>query len=108
MNTYANFPWFILLAPLVSAVVIQLFTRKSRGLSATLSIAAVCFALLGSIFVFFGPSGGKEANEIPWLDFGPAFRVPIGMLVDDLSKVMILIVTGVGALVHIYSLVYMK
>ena len=32
MDTYAYFPWFILLAPLVSSVLIQLFTRKSHGL----------------------------------------------------------------------------
>jgi NADH-quinone oxidoreductase subunit L len=35
------------------------------------------------------------------------FYVPIGVLIDDLSKVMLLVVTGVGALIHIYSLVYM-
>jgi NADH-quinone oxidoreductase subunit L len=103
----ARFPWFILLAPLVSAVLIQLFTRKSRSLSATLSVAAVSFSLLASVFVFFEPGHGGS-SEIPWLDFRPAFYVPIGVLIDDLSKVMLLVVTGVGALVHIYSLVYMK
>ena len=41
MDTQAYFPWFILLAPLVSAVLIQLFLRKSRGLSATISVGAV-------------------------------------------------------------------
>ncbi len=101
----ARFPWFILLTPLVSAVVIQLFTRKSRGLSATISVASVCFCLIASLFVF---AGGNGVSEIPWLDFGPAFRVPIGVTIDDLSKVMLLVVTGVGALVHIYSLVYMR
>ncbi len=100
----ARFPWFILLAPLISAVLIQLFTRQSRGLSATISVASVCFTLLASLFVFAGPDG---SSEIPWLDFRPAFYVPIGVTVDALSKVMLLVVTGVGALVHIYSLVYM-
>ncbi len=106
MDTYAYFPWFILLAPLVSAVLIQLFTRKSHGLSATISVAAVCFSLLASIFVFFGPETA-HANEIPWLDL-PGLRVPIGVTIDALSKVMLIVVTGIGALVHIYSLVYMK
>ena len=105
MNTHAYFPWFILLAPLVSAVLIQLFLRKSRGLSATISVGAVCFSLLASIFVFFGPDSVKP-NEIPWIDL-PGFRVPIGVTIDALSKVMLLVVTGIGALVHIYSLVYM-
>jgi NADH-quinone oxidoreductase subunit L len=46
--------------------------------------------------------------EVPWIDFGPALRIPIGLLVDDLSKVMLLVVTGIGAMVHIYSTVYME
>ncbi len=100
----ARFPWFILLAPLISTVLIQLFTRKSRGLSATISVASVAFTLLASLFVFAGPEG---TSEIPWLDFRPAFYVPIGVTVDALSKVMLLVVTGIGTLIHIYSLVYM-
>lgn len=100
----AKFPWFILLAPLVSTVLIQLFTRKSRGLSATISIAAVSFSLLASLFVFAGPEG---TSEVPWLDFGAAFRAPLGVTVDGLSKVMLLVVTGIGTLIHVYSLVYM-
>jgi len=106
MNTQDNFPWFILIAPLVSAVLIQLFTRKHPSLSAMLSVTSVCFTFVAAIFVFIGPDATRP-NEIPWLDFGPAFRVPIGLTVDHLSKVMLVIVTGVGSLVHIYSLVYM-
>jgi NADH-quinone oxidoreductase subunit L len=106
MNTQANFPWFILIAPLASAGLIQLFTRKHRSWSAKISVTSVCFTLLAAIFVFVGPDS-TQPNEIPWLDFGPVFRVPIGLTVDHLSKVMLLIVTGIGALVHVYSLVYM-
>ena len=101
----ARFPWFILLAPLVSAGLIQLFTRKSRNLSATLSVASVAFTLLASLFVFLGPDG---TSEVPWLDFRPTFYVPIGVTIDALSKLMLLVVTGIGTLIHIYSLVYME
>jgi len=101
-----HFPWFILLAPLVSAVLIQLFTRKSASVSVTISVAAVCASLLGSVFVFLGPDA-VAPNEINWINL-PGLRVPIGVTVDALSKIMLLIVTGVGALVHIYSLVYMR
>ncbi|HEX8295761.1 MAG TPA: NADH-quinone oxidoreductase subunit L [Chthoniobacteraceae bacterium] len=100
-----HFPWFILLAPLIAAATIQLITRHSRGLSATISVASVSFTLLASLFVFTGSDG---TSEIPWLDFRPAFYVPIGVTIDALSKVMLLVVTGVGTLVHIYSLVYME
>jgi NADH-quinone oxidoreductase subunit L len=109
----ARFPWFILLAPLVSAILIQLFLRKSRDTSAAISVLAVVLAFIGSLFVF---GGGNGTSEVTWLDFrtpgmtgpGAGFYVPIGVTIDSLSKVMLLIVTGIGALVHIYSLVYME
>ena len=101
---HSHFPWFILGAPLVSAFVILLFTRGSHKLSATISVGAVGFAFLASDFAFLGPD---SHDSIPWLDFGKVLQVPIGVTVDSLSKVMLLVVTGVGLLVHIYSTVYM-
>jgi NADH-quinone oxidoreductase subunit L len=64
----------------------------------------VCFALLASIFAFCGPN---VTSEISWIEL-PGLHVPIGVTVDTLSKVMLLVVTGIGTLVHIYSLVYME
>jgi NADH-quinone oxidoreductase subunit L len=107
------FPWTILLAPLASAILIQLFLRKSRSTSASISVLAVCISFIGSLFVF---AGHGASDEISWLDFrtpgmtgpGAGFYVPIGVTVDELSRLMLVIVTGIGALVHIYSLVYME
>ncbi|MHA3771148.1 NADH-quinone oxidoreductase subunit L [Verrucomicrobiota bacterium sgz303538] len=104
----ANIPWFILLCPLLSAAIILLFTKKSREISALISVFAVCFAFLGSLVLFFSPTPHEfVANRISWIDLGSALQLPLGTLVDPLSKVMLLVVTGIGALVHIYSLVYM-
>ncbi len=103
----SNIPWFILLCPLISAAIILLFTRKSGSLSSLISVFAVCASLLGSVVAFLSPFSSAP-NQISWLDLGSAFQVPIGLTVDPLSKVMLLVVTGVGALVHIYSLVYME
>jgi NADH-quinone oxidoreductase subunit L len=104
----ANIPWFILLCPLISAALIALFTKRSPELSRLLSVAAVCFSFLGSVVLFFGPARDQIVSKISWLDLGPALQLTLGVVVDPLSKVMLLVVTGVGALVHIYSLVYMK
>ncbi len=101
-----NIPWFILICPLLSALGILLLTRKSGEASALLSVFAVCGSFVGSVVAFLSPNT-VGLNQISFIDLGPAFQVPIGLVVDDLSKVMLLIVTGVGALVHIYSLVYM-
>ena len=46
------------------------------------------------------------AEPSTWIEAG-GFRVPFSLLLDPLSAVMILVVTGVGSLIHIYSLGYM-
>lgn len=102
----ASIPWFVLLCPLLSAAAILLFLRRSASLSALISVFAACFAFLGSAVIFLLPDAAS-ANQIPWIDLGPGFRIPLGVVIDPLSKVMLLVVTAVGALVHIYSLVYM-
>lgn len=104
-----NLVWFILFNPLVAAALIHLVTRKSTGFSTFISVASSVFGLIAAIGIFFSGGGhGPFSVEIPWLDFGPAFRVPIGLMIDDLSKLMLLVVTGIGAAVHIYSTVYME
>ena len=102
-----NIPWFILLCPLISAACILLFARKAGGLAALLSVFAVCASFVGSAVAFFTPFT-TAPNEASWINLGGIFHVSLGVVVDPLSKVMLLVVTGVGALVHIYSLVYME
>ena len=56
-----------------------------------------------------GPSGLRFSQPylgFEWIEAG-GFRVPLSLLVDPLSCVMMLVVTGVGALIHVYSLGYM-
>jgi NADH-quinone oxidoreductase subunit L len=104
--------WFILLNPLVAAALIHLVFRRSAGTSTFISVMSSVFGLVAGIGVF--TTGGVHGHgpapliEVPWIDFGIALRVPIGLLVDDLSKLMLLVVTGIGAAVHIYSTVYME
>jgi len=102
--------WFILLNPLVAAALIHLVARKSADTSTFLSVASSVFGLVAAIGVFTSGHGHGPAPvlEVPWLDFGATLRVPIGLIVDDLSKLMLLVVTGIGAMVHIYSTVYME
>src|SRR4029434_7046142 len=104
-----NLVWFILFNPLVAAAPIHLVPRKSSGLSTFISVASSVFGLIAAIGIFSIRGGhGPQSVEIPWLDFGTALRVPIGLMIDDLSKLMLLVVTGIGAAVHIYSTVYME
>jgi NADH-quinone oxidoreductase subunit L len=95
-------PWLVLLVPLAGAVLIALVTRRAAGLSAFISVVAVSISFICSCVVFAKPE--IRAAEIPWIDFGGLLRVPIGFTLDSLSKTMLVLVSGVGALIHIYSL----
>jgi len=99
-------PWLVLLVPLAGAVLIALVTRRAAGLSAFISVVAVSISFVCSCVVFAKPE--IRAAEIPWIDFGGLLRVPIGFTLDSLSKTMLVLVSGVGALIHIYSLGYMR
>src|SRR3982751_4381615 len=99
-------PWLVLLAPLVSAATITLFTLRWKTLSSTISIGAVLISFCCSCFVF--AQSATSAPEFVWLDVPPIFRVPLGLTNDQLSRTMAVLVSGVGALIHIYSLGYMR
>src|SRR5204862_3344222 len=45
---------------------------------------------------------------LTWVDLRPVLYVPLGFVLDDLTRTMLVLVTGIGALIHIYSLGYMK
>ena len=99
-------PWCSLLLPLVSAIAITLFTYRSRALSGFISIAAVLGSFVCSCLIF--TRQGISAREFNWIDFGGVFKVPFGFVLDNLSKTMLVLVSGVGSLIHIYSLGYMR
>src|SRR5256886_3472991 len=99
-------PWCSLLLPLVSAIAITLFTHRSRALSSFISIGAVLGSFVCSCLIF--TRQGISAREFNWIDFGGVFKVPFGFALDNLSKTMLVLVSGVGSLIHIYSLGYMR
>jgi NADH-quinone oxidoreductase subunit L len=102
----STLPWTILLAPLASAVVITLFTLRWKAASSLISVAAVLVSFTCSCLIFTQSS--ISAADFTWIDIGGAFKVPLGCTLDQLSKTMLVLVTGVGAIIHIYSLGYMR
>ena len=106
-------PLVILLAPLLSAILILLFTSKFRRLSAGISVGAVALGLGASIFLFVAESNNVgESNPLyTWLSIGSGVNplvFDISLQNDPLSRLMLLVVTLVGTLVHVFSLVYMR
>src|SRR5436190_6764923 len=101
-------PWIILFLPLLAAGAITLFTLLDRRLSAGLSIGAVVTGFVLSILLVsvngWGPPHESVAN---WLSVG-VLQVEFGLRLDPLSLLMILMVTGVASVIHIYSWGYMR
>src|SRR5262245_55617297 len=104
MNSF--YPWLILLAPFASAMIITLFTLRWKSLSSAISITAVLISFCCSCFVF--AQSATSSPEFLWLDVPPIFRVPFGLMLVQLSMTMAVLVSGVGGLIHVYSLGYMR
>jgi len=79
--------------------------RKNAGLLAS---AAVAFSFLLSlwIFVLLPATGSFRDTLFTWIESG-SFKAQISFQVDALTAVMLLVVTGIGFLIHLYSLGYM-
>ena len=105
---YEILPWLVLFLPLVAAGGITLFTLRYRTVSALLSIGAIVTGFLLTLF-FINANGWQPAageSIANWLTIG-GLHVDFGLKLDALSMMMLLIVTGVGGAIHIYSFGYM-
>jgi NADH-quinone oxidoreductase subunit L len=101
-----NIAWYVLFAPLIASALIVVFTRRSKGLSSFLSCAAVLASFAGACLIFARKEDAAPA--LNWIEFPGLFVVPLGLVLDGLSRMMLVVVTGIGALIHIYSLGYMR
>ncbi|MGH8019186.1 MAG: NADH-quinone oxidoreductase subunit L, partial [Opitutaceae bacterium] len=96
----------LLIVPLGAALKIAFFCRRAGRTAAFISVtAALLIAAIAGHVIFRSP--GDVAVRVPWLEFG-AFRVSLGFLVNDLAKLMLMVVAFVGLLIHVFSLGYMK
>ncbi|MBP7950812.1 MAG: NADH-quinone oxidoreductase subunit L [Verrucomicrobiales bacterium] len=95
----------VLLLPLVSAALIVLVLQKSAVLSSLLSVGSSLACLAMSFLLLRGPD--SVLPLFTWLNIGD-FTVPIALQINALSKSMLFVVTFIGALVHVFSLGYMK
>jgi NADH-quinone oxidoreductase subunit L len=104
--------WLIPVVPAVSAGLLLLFGKRLGKSSAWVAIAAMLVSALLSTWVFTylraQPADARafEDTIATWLSIGP-LQVNWAVLVDPLSSVMLLLVTWVGLLIHIYSVGYM-
>ncbi|MFZ2487845.1 MAG: NADH-quinone oxidoreductase subunit L [Anaerolineae bacterium] len=109
-----NYAWLIFVPPL-AALLINLFFGRRLGKPAAgyLGAAAVGLSFLVAVGLFLGLAqrpAEERFFELPlwsWINIGD-FRPTIALLIDPLSSLMALVVTGVGFLIHVYAIGYMK
>ncbi len=105
--------WLVPLFPLVGFIVIGLAGKylKKEAIIGTIGSGTVFASLVVSSLIFFDMLGKQHINTITvpvyqWLGAG-VLKVNISYQVDQLSILFSLIVTGVGFLIHVYSIGYM-
>ncbi|MCA4902687.1 MAG: NADH-quinone oxidoreductase subunit L [Rhodocyclaceae bacterium] len=98
------------LAPLFGALVAGLFGRQVGRTGAHLvTIAGVAVSLAASVCVFLDVLEGNTFNGTvyTWLTSGD-LRLEVGFLIDSLTATMMLVVTSVSLMVHVYTIGYMR
>jgi NADH-quinone oxidoreductase subunit L len=108
-DAVALVPLFPLLAVIINLVTHKKLSEAVVGMLAAGAIGASFLASIVSVVGLAAMEPGQRVAEVvlfPWIVSG-SFAVDIGFLLDPLSAVMILVVTGVGFLIHVYSIGYM-
>ncbi len=108
----------ILILPLISFIGLSLFGKRIKPeLSGLLGSVVLIASAVLSLFVAygyffeFGKLGGAYVKHIAfqfsWLQFNENLSIDLGLVLDPISVMMLLVITFVSAMVHIYSLNYM-
>jgi len=102
--------WLLVALPLLSAAVLLIAGRRADKWAHLLG-AAVPVVLFGYAVMLFFSVKGESNREInlhlySWIPVA-GFKVDAGLLIDPLSMVFVLLITGVGSLIHIYAVGYM-
>ncbi len=96
--------------PLVGAIVLASLRRKlSANVAGGLATALIAVSFILSLLLFkdLDPaSGGRTVKLLDWIHVA-GMEIPLGLRIDALSITMMLIVTGIGSLIHLYSIGYM-
>lgn len=100
----------LLLVPLLGSLVNVFFGKKLGNGSGIIATVAVLISFIISLLAFIQVNNSKQPIEIElfeWMALAN-FNVTFGFLLDQLSLLWLLFVTGIGTLIHWYSTNYMK
>jgi len=105
MEPYVLIPFL----PLIAFLINILFGKKYiRDKAHWIAVPAVFASFVLAVLTFIDVAGGKTYNYnlYTWMVSG-TFQVSVGFLIDQLTAIMLIVVTSVSTLVHIYSVGYM-
>ncbi len=106
--------WVVLLLPLLGSLILMSFGSKepSKPLTRAVGVGSIGLAFVATLAIFIDMLGkdGAERTVVSrlweWIDVG-GVTVDLAVRVDPLSVLMMLVITGVGFLIHLYSTEYM-
>jgi NADH-quinone oxidoreductase subunit L len=102
--------WLVVALPLAGTVVLHFFGRRlgEPGAGWLASAAVGAAFLVGAALSWPFLRGGAEAELVALFDWMPTVGARVELLWDPLAALMTLVVTGVGTLIHLYSIGYMQ
>jgi NADH-quinone oxidoreductase subunit L len=105
--------WLLLAFPLLGAAVLLLGGRRTNGWGHILGVAAPVASFVYGVVVFFAMLGypaaerARDVHLFTWIAVG-RFQVAAGLQLDQLSISFVLLITGVGSLIHLFAVGYMS
>jgi NADH-quinone oxidoreductase subunit L len=105
--------WLIIALPAISAAILLLGGRATNAWGHLLGCAAPIASFVLGVVLFAQMWARPEDDRsigmqlYEWVEAG-AYRVEMGLLLDQLSILFVLLITGVGSLIHLYSIGYME
>jgi NADH-quinone oxidoreductase subunit L len=113
-----SYTLLILILPLASFLVLGLFSKRMpvslSGWVGTTGLFFIAALSLATAYTYYTTSGGEDGyipvvayNQV-WLPLTDKLIIHLGILLDPLSVMMLVVITLVSAMVHLYSIGYMK
>lgn len=109
MSNISELVWLIPVLPLLGFIINGLFRKRlSKSMSGIIGSGVILVSFILSVLVFMTVKNGNVLN-IHYFDFIrlSAFNIGFDFKLDALSSLFLLIITGVGFLIHVYSTSYM-
>jgi NADH-quinone oxidoreductase subunit L len=100
--------WLLVALPALGALILLLAGKRSKAWGHLLGTATVVAAFVYGLILFFGFDGKSTVDTklFSWIPVGQ-LQVDFGLRIDALSLTFVLLITGVGMLIHFYSIGYM-